>query len=165
MTGAVSKSARSLVPRLTLRATVRSRPGSSVVVISGSSLLSGLASRSVVRRGSAASMPEPVEVGLADEREVDHLDVALARERATDAPAHRLRRGEAATRRRRSAARSGRPRSRRSRATSSTRSNGSVRSGRQAGTVAVSVVGAGLDLAADGLEVGDGGVARRCPCR
>ena len=100
---------------------------------------------------------ETVEVGLADEREVEHLDVALARERATDATAHRLVLGEPAARRRRRqhardvlVADDARDLLDEVEGVGEVGPPGRHRRGQR--------VGAGIDLAADGLEVGDRGV-------
>ncbi len=96
-----------------LRATALSSPGSSVVVIAGSSEESGLARRRTVRRGSSAGEAERVQVAGADEREADDLDVALPGQGATDPAAQLLAAGQAAPVRRRAAGPRARCRSRR----------------------------------------------------
>ena len=80
----VSNSATSAKPRPTLRRSVASRPGSSVVRSIGCSSEIGLTRRSVVAAGVVGGQAERVEVGVADERVAEHLDVAGVGERAAD---------------------------------------------------------------------------------
>ena len=114
VTVAASNRARSVLPRPALRATALSRPGSSVVVIAGSSDDSGLASRSTCRRGSSSGSASASRSRVADEREAHHLDEPLARQRATDAAAQLLAPRSARARGPRAGAPTGRWRSRRS---------------------------------------------------
>ena len=92
----VSKSARSWLPRPSLRRSAPSRPGSSVVRSAGSSSESGLTSLTVRRRGVVRLEAELVEDGVADERVVQRLDVTGAGQRAADAAVQPLAVGEPA---------------------------------------------------------------------
>ena len=95
----VSKIATSVLPCPTFLPAVRSSPGSSVVVMNAGLGAERVGQPEQVAARVVGGQAEGVEVGRPDEREVHHLDEAVAGERAPDPAAQLLRAGEAATRR------------------------------------------------------------------